>query len=86
MPQSAVKEISGKSVTLYNIFLPDKTEKKIEGVDTIVMVTTKKANNGLYLDLKRRGNVKEIYNIGDSFSPRRIEPAIWEGLMTGKQI
>lgn len=86
MPQSAVKEISGNSVTVYNIYLPDKTEKKIEGVDTIVMVTARKADNALYLDLKKRGNIKELYNIGDSLSPRRIGPAIWEGLKTGKQI
>jgi len=86
IPQSAVKEITGSTVTLYNIFLPDKTEKRIENVDTIVMVTTKRANNDLFMDLKKRGNIKELYNIGDSLSPRRMESAIWEGLMTGKEI
>jgi hypothetical protein len=86
IPQSAVREISGNTASSYNIFLPDKTEKKIEGIDTFVMVTTKKANNELYLELKKRGTIKELYNIGDSLSPRRLEPAIWEGMMTGREL
>ena len=68
------------------MFLPDETVKQIEDIDTIVMVTTRKANNSLYLDLKNGGNIKELYNIGDSLSPRRVEAAIWEGFMTGKQL
>ena len=85
-PQSAVKEISGNTVTVHNIFLPDKTERKIEGVDTVVMATMKKVNNELYLEMKKRGKVKEIYNIGDSFSPRKADAAIWEGLKTGRSL
>ncbi len=86
IPQSAVKKISGKTVTVYNIFLPDKTERSIEGVDTVVMATMQKANNELYLELKKRGRTAELYNIGDSFSPRRAEAAIWEGLKTGRAL
>ncbi len=86
IPQSAVKQISGSTVTVFNIFLPEPTEKTIENVDTIVMVTLKKAENSLYLELKKRARVKELYNIGDSLSPRRMESAIWEGLMTGRQL
>jgi hypothetical protein len=75
-PLTIIKEISGKTVT--------GAERVIDNVDTVVMVTGYRSENRLHKALK--GNVKEVYAIGDCKLPRRVLDAIHEGYMTAFKI
>ncbi|MBI4189857.1 MAG: FAD-dependent oxidoreductase [Betaproteobacteria bacterium] len=81
-PHSAVKEITGRTVTLFNIYTNE--ERKISGVDNVVLVMGNAANNELYRALK--GRVKELYAIGDCVAPRIVDRAILEGNRVGRII
>jgi len=76
------KEISGSTVTVMNAF--SLKERKIENVDTVVYVPLKAAATGMYRALK--GKVKELYAIGDCYSPRKVDSAILEGEITGRKL
>ena len=82
-PLTVVKEIVGGTVVLLNIY--SKEENRIEGVDTLVIEMGNIANNELYHLLK--GQVKEIYAIGDCLAPRKeVAHAIREGNRIGRII
>ena len=61
----------------------EENDQKI-ATDTIVIATGALPNNELETVLKTK--VPEIYNIGDSFRPRRATEAIFEGALIGRQI
>lgn len=79
-PSTAVKEISGTTVVALDIFA--NKERRIEGVDTVVLVTANRTNDELYRSLK--GNVKELHAIGDCVAPRKAIDAIYEGYNLGR--
>ena len=81
-PLSYIKEISGKTVVAYHTYT--KEERKIENVNTVVLVTSRQANNELYKHLK--GKVPELYAVGDCVAPRRIGMAIYEGHKVGRRV
>jgi len=81
-PLTYMKEISGNNVVAFHVF--SKEERKIEGVDTVVLATRRKANNELYERLK--GRVAELYAVGDCVAPRRLGMAIYEGQKIGRQL
>jgi len=75
-PNTGVKEISGNTVTTYNRFTNE--ERRIEGVDTVVVACGGKENNALYYALKDR--VKQLHLIGDAGgSQQRIHDITMEG-------
>jgi hypothetical protein len=43
-----------------------------------------RVEDALYMSLK--GKVKELYRIGDSVAPRKVDMAIWEGHRIGREI
>jgi len=55
-----------------------------DGFDTIVLDMGNKAEDFLYRQLK--GQIKELFRIGDCVAPRNIEMAIYEGRKLGEQI
>ena len=67
-PLTGIKEIQGKTVITYNVI--NSAEKKIEVIDSVVMCTDEIANDALYYALK--GQVKELYLVGQALSPRRL--------------
>jgi len=67
-PLTGIKEIQGRTVITYNVIT--SAERKIEGIDTVVMCTDERANDALYYALK--GQVKELYLVGQALSPRRL--------------
>jgi len=76
-----VKEIMGDKV----IIQTGGDGKDVIGeVDTIVWATGAKANDSLYFELK--GNVNELYRVGDCVSPRWVDFAVWEGEMLGRSL
>jgi len=81
-PNTAVKQISGKTVVAYNIYSSE--ERRIGGVDTVVLAMGNKADNGLYKALK--GRVRELHSIGDCVSPQSVANAIWEGHQVGRAL
>ncbi|MBI2912941.1 MAG: FAD-dependent oxidoreductase [Chloroflexi bacterium] len=59
-------------------------EERLEGIDNVVWVTGREANDDLYFALQ--GKVPELYRVGDCVAPRTIEYAIWEGEMVGRKL
>ncbi|MBI2876338.1 MAG: FAD-dependent oxidoreductase, partial [Candidatus Tectomicrobia bacterium] len=82
-PFTAVREIRGNQVVVYPIYTPQQ-ERTIEGVDTVVLAMGNRACNELYRALK--GQVKELYAVGDCVAPRKIAMAIYEGHKVGRTI
>lgn len=81
-PFTKVKEIIENTVVTYHIY--SQAERKIEGVDNVVLVMGNEANNSLYRSLK--GEVKEIYAAGDCLAPRKVIDAIYDGYVVGRSL
>lgn len=81
-PHEALKEIRGREVVVFNIYT--NQERVLDGVDTVVMATMKKADDALYRALK--GRVAELHRIGDCVQPRLVTEAIWEGFVVGRSL
>ena len=81
-PNTAVREISGNTVIAYNVF--SREERRIEGVDTIVIAYGGREDNALYYALKDK--VKEIHIIGDAHGVRRVHDATREGAIAGRAL
>ena len=79
-PLTRVKEISGDTVVAYNVF--NRQERRIEGVDTIVIAHGGREDNALYYTLKDK--VKEIYIVGDANGIRRVHNATMDGAVVGR--
>jgi len=77
-----LKEISGKAVTVANIFTDE--DRVIEGVDTVVLAGGGIENNELFYALK--GKVKELYAAGDCKGVRKILWATNDGAMIARMI
>jgi hypothetical protein len=69
-------------VGLFNLYTgaPDA----IEGVDTVVLATGPTANDELYLALK--GQLANVRRIGDCVAPRKLDHAIYEGELAGREL
>jgi mycofactocin system FadH/OYE family oxidoreductase 2 len=73
--------IEGDRVTIFNLYTG--APETIEGVDTVVLATGAKANDELYLALKGEANV---HRIGDCLAPRKLDHAIYEGELAGREL
>ena len=85
-PDIAVMEVAGeagtKTVKGFNVY--SNIWDEWGPFDTIVLAMGQKADDSLYMSLK--GNVSELYRIGDSVAPRKVDMAIWEGHKIGREI
>jgi NADPH-dependent 2,4-dienoyl-CoA reductase/sulfur reductase-like enzyme len=81
-PLTGIKEIKGKDVITYNVLT--SAEKKIEGIDTVVMCTDERANDTLYYALK--GQVKELHLVGQALSPRRLLDSIADAYVAARAL
>ncbi len=70
--------------TVQAIDLYTGTSQAIEGVDTLVLCLARAADEELYLSLK--GRVPNVHRIGDCVAPRRIDHAIHEGELAGREL
>lgn len=75
IPDRFVKQIEGRSVTLYNLHHPDD-ELKL-GADWIVMATARVSENSLAGAVRTAGHSVEV--IGDAVAPRGTFEAVFEG-------
>ena len=82
IPSHFVREISGRSVELYNVH--HETARRSVDADTIVMVTGRQSENGLVERATNRGLSVEA--IGDAVAPRGTYEAVFEGHRAGRAI
>lgn len=82
MAFTLLKRISGKTLMVQNVY--SEEERTIDSVDSVVLATGYRANDSLYRALK--GQVGELYVVGDSFSPKRAIDAIHDAYNTAFKI
>jgi mycofactocin system FadH/OYE family oxidoreductase 2 len=85
-PDIAVMEVAGeagaKTVKGFNVY--SNVWDEWGPYDTLVLAMGQRVDDALYMSLK--GKVKELYRIGDSVAPRKVDMAIWEGHQIGREI
>src|SRR4051812_16969659 len=74
--------IEGDRVSLFNLYTG--AADAIESVDTVVLATGQKASDDLYFALK--GTVENLHRIGDCLAPRKLDHAIYEGELAGREL
>ena len=74
--------IAGDTVTTFNLYTGQ--QETLAGIDTVVLATGPKANEDLYLALK--GQVEPLHRIGDCVAPRKLDHAIYEGYLAGREL
>jgi mycofactocin system FadH/OYE family oxidoreductase 2 len=74
--------IDGGAVTVFNLYTG--AQETLDGVDTVVLATGPKANDDLYLALK--GEIANVHRIGDCLAPRKLDHAIYEGYLAGREL
>ena len=82
-PLATIKEIAGNRVVICDSLFGQK-EDILEDIDTVVAVCEKQVCYDLLCALK--GQVKEIFSVGDCVCPRLADVAIWEGFKIGREI
>ncbi len=81
-PLHMVRSIDDHTVNAFHVF--SFAERTITDVDTVVLAYPGRADNALYKQLK--GQVPELYQIGDCVAPRKVDMAILEGHHVGRRI
>lgn len=77
-----VREIGPSSVRLYDVFT--ERETTVGPVGAVVLATRPRADAGLHRQLV--GRVEELHVIGDALAPRRLDHAIYEGELAGREM
>jgi pyruvate/2-oxoglutarate dehydrogenase complex dihydrolipoamide dehydrogenase (E3) component len=81
-PLIEATEIRGNTVIACNVI--SNIERRIEGVDTVVMSTLGRADNALYKSLK--GKVKELHAAGHCMAPRMLADSVLDGAVLARHI
>ena len=81
-PSTGVKEITENALVVFNVFT--REERRIEGVDTVVIATDGRADDSLYRSLK--GKVKELHAVGHCLSPRKMITSVLDGAGVGRML
>jgi mycofactocin system FadH/OYE family oxidoreductase 2 len=74
--------IDASTVTVFNLYTG--AQEELRGVDAVVLATGPRANDDLYLALK--GTVTNLHRIGDCVAPRKLDHAIYEGELAGREL
>ena len=74
--------VEGDRVALFNLYTG--AQDTIDEVDTVVLATGPTANDELYLTLK--GQLPNVRRIGDCLAPRKLDHAIYEGELAGREL
>lgn len=81
-PHTVIREISGNRLTVINVFTYQ--ERVIEGIDTVVLITGKERNDGLYKQLQ--GKVKDLHLVGDGAFPHGSLSGIGDAIKDGHRV
>jgi hypothetical protein len=74
-PHHDVRAIGADGVTLFNYY--NQRERRVEGVDQLVVVTAPVPNDEMLAPLREAG--LDVRAVGDCVAPRDIEYATYEG-------
>ncbi|MGH3012588.1 MAG: FAD-dependent oxidoreductase [Gaiellaceae bacterium] len=74
--------IENEEVGVFNLYTG--ADETLTGVDTVVLATGPKADDSLYLRLK--GEIQNLHRIGDCVAPRKLDHAIYEGYLAGREL
>lgn len=81
-PHTELRAIEGSTVVVTNVY--SGAERRIEGVDTVVLAMGSRSTDGLYRALK--GRVAQLHAVGDCVAPRGVHQAILDGARAGRAI
>ena len=74
--------INGDRVDVVNLYTG--SQESLEEIDTVVLATGAKADDDLYFALK--GRIDNLHRIGDCVAPRKLDHAIYEGALAGREL
>jgi mycofactocin system FadH/OYE family oxidoreductase 2 len=74
--------IEGDRVDIVNLYTG--SQDSLEAIETVVLATGPKANDDLYFALK--GRIDNLHRIGDCVAPRKLDHAIYEGALAGREL
>jgi mycofactocin system FadH/OYE family oxidoreductase 2 len=81
-PHTDLVAVEGSTVVIANVYTGE--ERRIEGVDTVVLSTGARSTDALYRAL--RGKVAELHAVGDCVAPRGVHHALLEGTRVARQL
>jgi len=81
-PSTELRAIEGSAVIVRNVF--SHAERRIEGVDSVVLATGSRSTDALYRALK--GQVPALHAVGDCVAPRGVHQAILDGTRAARAI
>ena len=81
-PHTDLVAVEGSAVVVANVYT--RAERRIEGVDTVVLSMGSRSIDALYRALK--GRVAALHAIGDCVAPRGIHQAILEGTRVARVV
>jgi len=81
-PHTELVAVEGSTVVVANVYSGE--QRRIEGVDTVVLAMGSRSTDTLYRALK--GHVRELHAVGDCVAPRGVHHAILEGTRAGRAI
>lgn len=81
-PHTELRAVEGSTVVVANVY--SGAERRIEGVDTVVLAMGSRSTDGLYRALK--GRVPQLHAAGDCVAPRGVHHALLEGTRAARAI
>jgi N,N-dimethylglycine/sarcosine dehydrogenase len=81
-PGTELRAVEGSAVIVANVY--SGVERRIEGVDTVVLSAGSRSTDSLYRALK--GRVAELYAVGDCVAPRGVHQAILDATRVARAI
>jgi len=81
-PGTELRAVEGSSVIVANVY--SGLERRIEGVDTVVLAAGSRSTDALYRALK--GHVAELYAVGDCVAPRGVHQALLDATRVARTI
>jgi dimethylglycine catabolism A len=81
-PGTELRAVEGSTVIVANVY--SGLERRIEGVDTVVLATGSRSTDALYRALK--GEVAELYAVGDCVAPRGVHQALLDATRVARAI
>jgi mycofactocin system FadH/OYE family oxidoreductase 2 len=81
-PGTELRAVEGSTVIAANVY--SGAERRIEAIDTVVLAAGSRSTDALYRALK--GQVSELYAVGDCVAPRGVHQAILDATRVARAI
>lgn len=83
-PQTFVERIDDDGLDIYGIWSSEEASRL--QADSVVLALMRVPEDALYHDLRSRGEVADIRQIGDCVAPRRLEAVMFESEQLGRAL